>query len=355
MTGTLASVWGALTGPRVEDSWVELLDADEGVLGALDGVLSCTVEHNVGAVVRGGCSLTVRDVGQVVDWGRMRVRPWVRVNGVTWPLGVFLPASPVRSRDEVGIVWESPCLDKMSILDQDVLTATLSLKAGTVATEVVADLIGASGESLGALTPSSAVTRSPMMWEPGTPILRIVNDLLGSINYFSLWADRTGSFRSEPYRRPQDRALAATFAAGEASILSPEWSREQDLAGVPNRIVLIVEGDDTVAGMVATATNTDPTSPYSTVARGGRIVARTHTDVEAADKATLNALAARYLADASTPSAVLSVSHAAVPLDGNAAVRLVDGGVDTLAVVESYRVDLAPGSLMSGTWREVVS
>ena len=44
--------------------------------------------------------------------------------------------------------------------------------------------------------------------------------------------------------------------------MSPSWSREQDIAGVPNRTVLIVEGDDTEPGMVAVATNTDPASPY---------------------------------------------------------------------------------------------
>ena len=326
----------------------------ESVAGRLDGVTGCRVEHNVNAQIRGGCSLSLRDVGQELDWSSVRFRPWVRVNNLTWPLGVFLPASPSLSHDEFGSAWDIPCLDKTSILDQDVMTTSYSVPAGAVVTDQVAELIAGAGESSVAITPSTLTTRSPQTWEPGTSRLRIINDLLDGINYFSLWADRHGQYRAEPYRRPQDRSLAATFAAGEAAIHSPRWSRAQDIAGVPNRTVLIVEGDEDTPGMTATADNTDPASPYSIPSRG-RVVARTYTGVEAADQPTLDAMAARYLADASTPSATLEVQHASVPLDGNDVVRFASAGVDTLAVVEGWQVDLTPGSLMTGTWREVVS
>lgn len=327
---------------------------EERVAGRLDGVTGCRVEHNVNAQIRGGCSLSLRDVGQDLDWASVRFRPWVRVNNLTWPLGVFLPASPSLSHDEFGSAWDVPCLDKTSILDQDVMTSSYSVLAGAVVTDQVAELIAGAGESSVAITPSTLTTRSPQTWEPGTSRLRIINDLLDGINYFSLWADRRGLYRAEPYRRPQDRSLAATFAAGEAAIHSPRWSRAQDIAGVPNRVVLVVEGDEDTPGMTATADNTDPASPYSIPSRG-RVVARTYTGVEAADQPTLDALAARYLADASTPSATLEVQHASVPLDGNDVVRFASAGVDTLAVVEGWQVDLTPGSLMTGNWREVVS
>lgn len=350
---TLAQAWETLTGPRVEDYWVEVLTRDEHRAGRLDGVIGGRVEFNVHGTIRGGFQVTLRDVGQDLDWSSMRLRPWVRVNNLTWPLGVFLPASPRLSHDEHGLAWEVPCLDKMSVLDQDVTTEAYSVPAGTVVTQRVASIIAAVGEHA-AITPSDLTTRSPLTWEPGTTKLRIVNDLLESINYFSVWADRGGLLRAEPYRRPQDRALAATFARGEAAIHSPRWSREQDIAGVPNRTVLLVEGDDDNPGMVAVADNTDPESPYS-IPRRGRVVAQVYENVEAADQATLDALAQRYLSDASSPSAVLSVSHATVPLDGNAVVRFASEGVDTLAVVEGWQVSLEAGALMSGTWREVVS
>ena len=349
---SLAAAWDTLTGPRIEYSWVELLDADDHPVGALDGVVSCRVEHNVNAVIRGGMSLTLR--GDALEWATVRFRPWIVVNGLTWPLGVYLPASPALSHDEFGDTWDVPCVDKLSVLDQDVATSAYPVPAGVTVTTRIGSVIAGAGEYSMALTPSSLTTRSPMMWEPGTTKLRIVNDLLSSINYFSLWADRRGQYRGEPYRRPQDRPVTATFTEGEYAIHSPRWTREQDIAGVPNRVVLIVEGDDDNPGMTATATNADPTSPYSTVSRGGRVVARTYTNVEAADQSTLDNLAAHYLAEASTPSATLRVAHAPVPLDGNAVVRFTSGGVDTLAVVEGWQLDLKPGALMTGTWREVV-
>ena len=326
----------------------------ESTVSKLDGVTGARVEHNVNAQIRGGLSLSMRDTGQDIDWASVRFRPWVRVNDLTWPLGVFLPASPSLSHDEYGRAWEVPCLDKTSILDQDVVTTSYSVPVGTVVTERVDEIIRMAGESGASITPSDLTTRSPMVWEAGTTLLRIVNDLLESINYFSVWADRRGAFRAEPYYRPQDRKVAATFASGEYAIHSPKWSRAQDIAGVPNRVVLIVEGDDENPGMTSTLDNLDPASPYSIPSRG-RVVSRVYTGVEAADQETLDALAARYLLNASTPSATLSVEHAQVPLDGNDVVRFASDGVDTFAVVEGWQVDLDPGALMGGTWREVVS
>lgn len=353
---TLNEVWPYLTGPRVEDTWIELLDAESNPLGPLDRVTAASVEQNVNATIRGGLSLSLRESDDgPLDWGTVRFRPWVRVNGMTWPLGVYLPASPSLTHDEFGRAWSVPCLDPTSVLDQDEVAATYTVPAGTVVTTEVAAIIIGAGELQLAITPSPLTTRSAMTWEPGTTKLRIVNDLLASINYFSLWADRRGRFRAEPYRRPQDRPLDATFAAGETAIHSPDWSREIDIAAVPNRVILVVDGDDENVGLVSTADNTDPNSPYSIPSRAGRVVTRPYTNVEAADQATLDALAQRYLRDASNPSAVLSVRHASVPLDPNAVVRFVSDGVDTLAVVEAYSLSLEPGALMSGTWREVVS
>lgn len=352
---SLADAWPFLSGPRVEDHWVEVLDSDDNPVGPLRGLTSATVEQNVYATIRGGLTLSFREEeGQgPLDWHTARLRPWVRVNGFRWPLGVYLPAAPSLRQDEFGRFWEVPALDKTAILDQDLLPESYSVPAGTVVTTEVAALIIGAGEVRLSITPSELTTRSAMTWEPGTSRLRIINDLLDSINYFALWADRRGRFRAEPYQRPQDRPLTATFARGEAAIHSPSWSREQDIASVPNRVILLVEGDDETPGLIGVADNTNPASPYSIPARNGRIVARLYENVEASSQEVLDAMAARYLADASAPGATLDVAHAHLPLSPNDVVRFSSDGIDTLATVERFTVSLSPGALTSATWREV--
>ena len=343
-----------LLGPRVEEYQVDVLDTTDGYQGALVGVTSGKVTHNVDATIRGGFQIEVDDLGGDIDWATTRLRPWVRANGVAWPLGVYLPASPEASYTATGKSWSIPCLDKLAILDEDKLSTSYSLAAGTVVTDAVTTLIEDAGETSIVSEASTATTTALLVWPPGTSRLQIVNDLLASINYWSVWADGYGHYRIQSYVRPQDRAVTATFQEGETSIHSPEWKRTQDIAGVPNRVIAITSGDDDTAALTSTVENTDASSPYSYAARGNRWITKVYENVEAADQTTLDDIAYRYLWESSTPPAYLDVQHAVVPLNGNEVVRFVSGDVDVHAVVNEWGVDLVEGSWMTGRWVEVL-
>lgn len=324
-------------------------------VGRLAGVTSCRVEVNQHATIRGGCSLTLDDLGQDLDWPRVMVQPWLRVNNLApWPLGMYLPASPREANSDAGRAWDVPCLDKTSILDGHAITEARSLPVGANPVDAALGVILETGIPADevAVTPTAEVTRTAMAWPAGTTALRIVNDLMESVNYFAVWADRYGQLRLAPYVRPQDRGLAAEFAAGDAAIHTADWTREQDIAGTPNRVVLLTQGTDEEPGLVAVAENTDPESPYSFQARG-RWVSRVYESVEASSQEVLDGLARRWLADASNPSAVLAVEHAPVPLDMADVVRFVDAGRESYAVVEKWGLDVIAGSDMTGSWREI--
>lgn len=345
--------WDALTGPRIEDYWIELLDGSDNPVGTLDGVTSCKVEQKAGALIKGGGNVTLDDRGQALDWGTLRLRPWVFVNELAWPLGVYLAASPKEQHDEAGKHWDVPLLDKLAVLDQDAVTDTYSVDEGAVVTDEILALIQSAGEYRVAVTPSASTLASAMVWAPGTTKLAIVNDLLASINYWSLWVDRTGQYRVEPYRAPRSRKVVATFEAGETAIHSDVWSREQDLAAVPNRMILRTSGSGDAEGLVAVADDTDPASPFSYPSRG-RWVAEVREGIEATDQATLDALAVRYLRDAASPVAKIATSHASVPIDLNAAILFrPETGREILATVQGYSAELRVGEPISVDWREV--
>jgi len=340
---------------RVESWWVDLLNPDDVLLGRLDGVTGGQIDQSVGATISGGGKIEVDDVGQGVDWLTIRVRPWWSVAGAEpWPLGVFLASAPTALHTETGRAWSVELLDKLVILDQDAVDGSYSLPAGTVVTTAVKAVIASAGETATAITDSDETLTAGMVWPAGTSKLRIVNDLLAAINYFSLRCDGFGRYVAAPYIRPQDRPVARAFAEGARAIHEAAFTRDQDLAAIPNKVVLVATATGDTESLVAVATNTDPASPFSYPSRD-RWIVHTEEGVEATSQGVLDALAARRLADLSSVTATLDIAHAAVPLDLNDSVTLTSGGVAARGVVQKMSLGLAVGALMRTTVREVAA
>lgn len=340
---------------RVEEYWVDLLDYDDNLIRTLPSALvGGTISLNVHATIRGGGKITIVNDNDI-DWMKDRLRVWARANNdEPIALGTFIPTVPGYTKSPGGSSVEVEMHDKTQLLIEDKVESTYLLPAGTVATQAVRDLIQLSGETHFAITESPLTLPGDLSWQAGTTKLRIINDVLEAINYFSLWTDGMGVFQAVPYTRPAARTLSYVFQRGQASIHSPNWGREQDIADVPNKIVLRSEGDAEESALEGVAVNTDPQSPYSYESRGNRWIVHTEDGIEAADQITIDNLARRRLIDLSSPSATLQISHMLIPQRLNDVVRFISEDIDTLAVVEKLTYKLTPGQLVEATWREVV-
>lgn len=347
----------ALTVNRTTTVSVELLTAAEAIAGTLDGVRGGSVVYTAAKSVHGSASLTVADNGQAVDWLSARIRPVVTVEGYgDTALGVFLVSEAPESWGDTGRVWSVKLLDKNTILDQDAVDAAYALDAGTVVTTAIVALIESTGEANIAITPSAATLVNPLVWPAGTTKLQIVNDLLSTINYFSLFTNGDGQYRGEPYVKPASRPTVWDFLDGSDCIYLPTLTKDVDLFAIPNKVIAITTGDGTTAALTSTATNTDATSPYSTVSRG-RTITYVASGVEAADQATLDAFAERRLIELTTPTASIEIQHAFVPdLAFNRAVRFrrAPASIDARHVVSKLEVSLDPTALAKATLTEVV-
>lgn len=364
-----------LGGHRVLSFRYELLDRWENLVGLVrtapyGGSLSWSAQ----ASIKGGGTLPVVDPGEGIDWVHARVRPVAVLSSATTsqrvevPLGVYLAAAPSEDWSDEGRRWEVDLLDKAVILDQDVPTdaagnaTAYTAPAGSNVVALVAGMILGVGESVAAIEPGPEVLTSALVFEPGTTKLRIINELLDAANYFSLWTDGLGQFRVTKYRSPQDRPVAyellAPFTRGPRSLMAPDWSRERDVYTVPNRYVAVSQGDGDAEGLVATAVNDDPASPFSRASRG-RWVTQVEEGVEATSLASLQAYADRKLLAASGVSSKVEVAHAYLPELGiNDTVRFryeQDGeAIDMLCTVQNLEVPLDPTALCRTTLREVV-
>lgn len=343
-----------LHGPRSPRWRYTLLDATDQPLRRLDGVTGGSCEVAATTRLGGSASLTIDERGQGIDWMSHRVEiaydPGIR--GISaWPVGVFLFTSPSTVVGSDRTTYDVSLLSKMAVIDEDTVESRYSLPAGTPIVATVVQLIESTGETRIAATESAATLTGPLVWEAGESKLTIINDLLAAGGYWSLRCDGAGQYRVEPYVRPADRSDSYTFAAGEYAIHQSGWQREQDLASVPNRFVVVGEGSDTEPALVAVATNEDPESPFSVQARG-RWITRTETGAEGG-QAVLDALARRRLIDAMSPVGKLSVTHAIVPLDPNDAISFETPAHSVRATIQRMSYDLTFDAQCKAEWREI--
>lgn len=345
-----------LTSHRSESWRVELLNLSDTGLGQLDGVAGGEFTFNVNNAIRGGGSLDYK--GEPIDWLRHRVQPWYRIQAGTttfeWPLGVFIPAAPSTQYGAMGGVQSIELYDKTLILSQDAVDTTYSVPAGTVVTDVIRALLVSIGETHIAITDSPETLSTSMVFEAGVSKLRIINDLLDAINYFSIWVDGLGTFRADPYRRPSDRLRRFGFIDDEKSIYSPDFTHDFDTFEIPNKVILIGQSDGEEAAMTSVASNVDVNSPFSYQSRG-RWITRVEEGVEATSQAVLDSLATRRLMDGQTVGSTFDIRHAPIELTFNDAVgfRRDAEGVNVLATVESISYSMSTGALCSTKLREV--
>ncbi|MGB2791272.1 MAG: hypothetical protein WBC29_01845 [Candidatus Moraniibacteriota bacterium] len=343
------------TGHRVEDYKIEMLTADDEVIGALRYVSAAKISANYEAMIRRGMTMDV-DRSDTITWGSVRFRPWVVVNGVAWPLGVYLPSSPNLTFSEDGISASVTCLDKTSILDQDKVDEPYSVDAGVQVVPLVQQIVESTGETNIALTPSSLTTRQATVWSAGTTKLAIVNEMLGGINYDSIWCDGFGQFHADPYILPSAAQPRMTFVQGETAVHKKDYTYAQDLLSVPNKVIVVSQSSGDSPALIGIATDTNPASPFSYAARGNRWITTKYEGVQAADQATVDALALRYLRGAATPPGYLQIQHAVVQVKVPDIVEFQSHPTASgVYQVNEMSLDLKPGALVSGKWKKVVA
>src|SRR5690606_7629105 len=148
-----------------------------------------------------------------------------------------------------------------------------------------------------------------------------------------------------------------TFSdAEEPRLYVPEFTREEDIYSIPNRVVAVSQASGDEAALVSVAENTNPDSKFSFPSRGRWIVA-TETGVEVTDQESLDKYAQRRLNELSSVTATFVLRHAPVPMELNwvtTFTRTPAGILDRKASVQSMTIPLDPTELMETSFREVV-
>lgn len=360
-TYTNDQVRAALRGATGTRSWsfrYELLNPGNDPLRDLDGVLSGSVSYNALADIPRSASFTLDDA-EVIDYLDHRIRPWARLRmpdggHVEWPQGVFLLTTPTRTLKAGTVTREVEGYDQNQVLADDKLVQRLTVLQGELYTNVIEGLVSHIPRVY--VAPSTKLVPNDREWEPGTSLLSIINDLLASINYVPAHFNGMGDFIGKPYETAAARPAEYTFATDQHSLILDGVDQTIDIFSVPNRWVLC-KSDPDGPEMIGFYENQDPDNLTSIPSRG-RVITDFRQETEAADQATITALAERLGYEASQVFEVVELSTALFPLAGHADVYRFE--LDDLAVSDKYtahtwEMDLAAGASMSHSVRRVVS
>lgn len=339
----------------------ELLDANNETAGDIEGVFGASVANNALADIKRTAKFNIEDSAPI-NYLNSRIRPWFRLKmGVVpswaeWPLGVFLLATPKRTVGATTNVRQVDAYDQGLVLRDDKVGSRYTVAAGTNVITAVDNALTEAGITLKNLVPTTETLPVALDWPPGTPRAKIIGDLLSSINYRSLYFNAAGYAVAEPYMNPTSRPVGYTYTTQDRSLIVPQAEHELDLFAIPNQWVAVVSEPDRPP-LSATYTNTNASSPTSTVSRG-----RTITDVlsqqQATSLAALQDKVERAAFEASQVYEAINFSTALMPHHEDADLIELEypGLVQKSRFVEhTWEMDLRAGGLMKHRIRRVVS
>ena len=349
--------------PREETWRVDVLTLDGQDLGELEGFEQGSFDLSIHNRIRSGGTLDY--TGEPLDWNRVMLRVWYILTArdgteYGWPIGTYIPASPVTRYVDGGTEISIELYDKLLILDDAKVTSTWTIDEGTPVLPQIETLIRDASDYDVAITgdDSDEVARSARVWEPGTPRLTIINDLLDSIGFFALWCDGYGTYRLDRSTAASARPVVFEFRDDEHGIYSADFTHDRDGFDVPNQVVATVQGDDETEGLRAVAEDTNPESEWSRQVRG-RWITRTLEDTDATSQQVLDERVERALRDGQQVGSKFEIEHDIIPLDLNNALifRRDIEGINVRGVAQSFSIsaDLEGGSIMKTSLREIIT
>lgn len=315
-----------------------------------------TIRMDDGGEIKTSFSGAFADPGDAVSWLSDRIRPEMIIDGVTYPLGLFLAAS-VRTQETEAMQYVSiEAYDQCWILRDTKAESLPYFAAGTGYLAAVQSLLTAAGISMVNTTPSDAVLAEAREdWDIGTSYLEIINQLLSEINYNPIWFDQEGLAILEPASTPTAANIEHTLDdTNVSSLLFPKISTELDAYQAPNVFVVVCSNADKASGMVAIAENTNPQSPLSIDRRGRRIVTVEQVD-NIADQTELQAYADRLRNESMISGETIEVTTGLLPGFGVAdVVALRYGDIFTTCIEHSWSMQLKVGGSMQHSLEKVV-
>lgn len=331
----------------------ELLNRFNGFKRQLSGA-GGTIDMDSRAEIKKSAQFEIREKDlEGVNFLNDRIRPIYVLNGVEYPLGVFIVASPDRHKNSGGVYRKIDCYDITQILKEDKVLRPYYASEGTQYTRIIPQLIESANILDYEIVETDAAIKRSREFEIGTPKLDIINELLKEINYTSLYTDLTGRLRAKPYIMPNYRNAEFIYST-EDNIIKDSGVEHVNTFEIPNIIIGVVSNTDTPP-LKSIYKNEDPNSPLSTVTRGRNIVKKLEfSDIN--DSLTLDALVKRSLYEETSQYSQYSFESLINPkhnVENCLEIKDKTLGIESRYIETSWSMDLSVGGVMRHTCEKV--
>lgn len=277
-------------------------------------------------------------------------------DGVEYPMGKYILTDPTEDYQGGSIPFVSLSgFDLTQEAQTSCFEARPSYAAGMLYTDVIRRLLVESGITSFYIEPNSAVLQTTREdWEPGVTRLQAANDLLQEINYRTLWADKYGMVRADPYRQPVANDIAHVYRHQDThGTLLPALQRTWSMYGLHNVFVVYLDSPDYPA-MRAVVENKNPASPVSIVSRNKRVPLVVKLDNIASEQ-HLKTYAQNLSIKEQIATESIEFETRLEPMHGFAdVIALYRGDVSGIYQEYGWRIDAVPGGRMQHTARKVL-
>lgn len=335
------------------------------------GYLNCvteggSLESNYFADIKRRCSFNVVEDGNffMIDFQNDRVKPYYEIYSpyrdawLAFPLGVYVMNAGVRNMSGKIVTRNVEGTDLTQVLKRRKHQTRFVVPVGSDPIAVVEALLldaGLDSDIVDNPDTINDLTVAERSYDPGSEYIATINDLLGMINYRSLYFDNNGIAVSQNYISPQDRLVELGYVTDDASILAPGASLEMNLTDIPNVITVVVSQPDRPV-IVGTATNSNADSPVSTANAPINVYPVTDNE-DVTTQAQADAKAFRILSEMNQVYETMQFSSAVVPLHGENTILGIthtDLGISDIFSETEWRISFTPGDLMTHSARRLV-
>ena len=172
-----------------------LYDKDGVFKKQLLNVISANINYSSLSKLKTNVNVTMAEDTDV-DYLKDLIKIVCVIDGVETSMGQYIIVSPARDLSGMGVSRECECYSKLIIFEDDKVKTRYYVAPGTNIINEVKRIISANYDII--IADSLLTTSTGREWEPGTPKIDIINDLLLTANYTSLRVDREGNFTSTP-------------------------------------------------------------------------------------------------------------------------------------------------------------
>ncbi|WP_069999450.1 hypothetical protein [Cellulosilyticum sp. I15G10I2] len=335
---------------RAIDFKYHLLDKNNNLIKPLFNIESCTITYSSLFTLKSTANLKMKNDNSI-DFMNDRIKVICRLNNIDYPLGIYIITSPNKDKNEDLIYRDIYAYSPIVLLQRDKMQTRYFLPQGSNIIAEVKRLLGTHSYNIEEGTFISAINKE---FEVGTPIIEIINDLLSSINYTSLYVDVNGVFSAKKYVLPSDRNIEIEYKEGKGSILHKTVREDMDLFNIPNIFIRYTNNPNINPPLIARYENNRVDSLTSTVNTSPNVDAQEVVDV--VDINVLQDICKKDAYNASQIYSHLEFESAINPVHSYLNCLYVKyGDIDNKYIETSWEIECRVGGRMKHIARRVVN